>query len=135
MLTLLYGTDWTANRKEILRMIAQDVTQKKGGRILLVPELISHETERRLCAAAGDPCFAHHLHAGACADHGAEALADRLRDRPYDPLGRAERRAAGYPVCKDPAAQGKVGGCKGRVQRMRCGAHHQHRSDACVSLL
>lgn len=54
MLTLLLGTDWTANRDAILQMIAQDVAQEKGGRILMVPELISHDTERRLCAAAGD---------------------------------------------------------------------------------
>lgn len=54
MLTLVLGTDWTANRKAILDMIAQDVADKKGGRILMVPELISHDTERRLCQAAGD---------------------------------------------------------------------------------
>ena len=54
MLTLLLGTDWTANRDTILSMIAQDVSQCKGGRILMVPELISHDTERRLCEAAGD---------------------------------------------------------------------------------
>lgn len=28
--------------------------REEGNRILMVPELISHETERRLCAAAGD---------------------------------------------------------------------------------
>ena len=54
MLHLLLGTDWTACRDEILRRISRDVQEKKGGRILMVPELISHETERRLCAAAGD---------------------------------------------------------------------------------
>ncbi len=54
MLHLLIGTDWTANRREILRRIAADVKNKKDGRILLVPELISHDMERRLCAAAGD---------------------------------------------------------------------------------
>ena len=54
MLTLLIGTDWTANRREILRRISEDVRHKKPGRILMVPELISHDTERRLCAAAGD---------------------------------------------------------------------------------
>ena len=54
MLTLLIGTDWTANRQEILNRISMDVGRKKGGRILMVPELISHDTERRLCAAAGD---------------------------------------------------------------------------------
>ncbi len=54
MLHLLLGRDWTANRDEILRRIAADVKARQGGRILMVPELISHETERRLCAAAGD---------------------------------------------------------------------------------
>ncbi len=54
MLTLLLGTDWIANRAEIMRLICADVAAQKGGRVLIVPELISHETERRLCAAAGD---------------------------------------------------------------------------------
>ncbi len=54
LLTLLIGTDWKANRREILRRISQDVHQRLPGRILMVPELISHDTERRLCAAAGD---------------------------------------------------------------------------------
>ena len=54
MLTLLIGTDWTANRREILSRIREDVRERKPGRILMVPELISHDTERRLCAAAGD---------------------------------------------------------------------------------
>ena len=54
MLTILLGTDWVANRNEILKQIAQDVAEEKGGRILMVPELISHDTERRLCETAGD---------------------------------------------------------------------------------
>ena len=54
MLKLLLGTDWTANRRVILSRLAQDVHTKQGGRILMVPELISHEMERQLCAAAGD---------------------------------------------------------------------------------
>ncbi|MGM9548478.1 MAG: PD-(D/E)XK nuclease family protein [Faecousia sp.] len=54
MLHLLLGRDWTANRDEILKRIAADVAGRKGNRILMVPELISHETERRLCAATGD---------------------------------------------------------------------------------
>lgn len=54
MLHLLLSTDWTACRDEILARISRDVQEEKGGRILMVPELISHETERRLCAAAGD---------------------------------------------------------------------------------
>ena len=54
MLTLLLGTDWIANRNEILRQIAEDVHHQRPGRILLVPELVSHDTERRLADVAGD---------------------------------------------------------------------------------
>ena len=54
MLTLLLGTDWTANRDAVLKMISGDVAAQKTGVVLMVPELISHDTERRLCAAAGD---------------------------------------------------------------------------------
>ena len=56
MLTLVLGIDWTANRKYILNQIAEDVANRDAHRILLVPELISHDTERRLCAIAGDTC-------------------------------------------------------------------------------
>ena len=54
MLTLVYGVDWTANRDHIMNMLASDVSEKKSGRFLLVPELISHNTERRLCEIAGN---------------------------------------------------------------------------------
>lgn len=54
MLELIIGRDWTANSDEILARIDGDVRQRRGGRILLVPELISHDMERRLCDAAGD---------------------------------------------------------------------------------
>ena len=54
MLTLLIGPDWIQNRDEIFARIAQDVKQKKENRILMVPELISHDTERRLAYVAGD---------------------------------------------------------------------------------
>ncbi len=54
MLTLLLGRDWTANRDEVLRRIAEDVKKERTGVILMVPELISHDTERRLCQTAGD---------------------------------------------------------------------------------
>ena len=54
MLHLLLGTDWTANRDAILDRISRDVKEEKPGRILMVPELISHDMERRLCACAGD---------------------------------------------------------------------------------
>ena len=54
MLQLVLGTDWVACRDAIHNMLAEDVSQRKPNRILIVPELISHDTERRLCAAAGD---------------------------------------------------------------------------------
>ena len=54
MLRLMLSTDWIAGREELLKLVAADVAQRRGNRILMVPELISHDTERRLCAAAGD---------------------------------------------------------------------------------
>ena len=54
MLRLLLGNDWITVKNEILSRISEDVAAQRGGRILMVPELISHDTERRLCAAAGD---------------------------------------------------------------------------------
>ena len=56
MLTLVYGTDWIANRDYIMNLLSKDVVSKQPRRILLVPELISHDTERRLCLTAGDTC-------------------------------------------------------------------------------
>ena len=54
MLTILFCTDWMAGRNEILKAIAKDVQAQKEGCILLVPELISHDMERRLCEVSGD---------------------------------------------------------------------------------
>ena len=54
MLTLVIGTDWIANRDHILNLLSKDVSEQRGNRILLVPELISHDMERRLCAIAGN---------------------------------------------------------------------------------
>jgi len=54
MLQLLLCRDWIMGREEILNRISMDVHQKKPGRILIVPELISHDMERRLCMTAGD---------------------------------------------------------------------------------
>ena len=54
MLRLLLGTDWVANRDRVLQLVCGDVQQGRPNRILLVPELISHDMERRLCDAAGD---------------------------------------------------------------------------------
>lgn len=54
MLKLILCRDWVAGRNAILDRISRDVAEEKPGRILMVPELISHDMERRLCAAAGD---------------------------------------------------------------------------------
>ena len=54
MLNLILCDDWVTGRDRILELIADDVRRKKGNRILMVPELISHDMERRLCASAGD---------------------------------------------------------------------------------
>lgn len=54
MLTLLLGVDWITNRDAVLSMIKQNVSNKNEGCILIVPELISHDMERRLCDIAGD---------------------------------------------------------------------------------
>ncbi|MBQ7344535.1 MAG: PD-(D/E)XK nuclease family protein [Oscillospiraceae bacterium] len=54
MLELIIGRDHTENTDEVLRRLAADVAARRGGRIVLVPELISHDMERRLCAVAGD---------------------------------------------------------------------------------
>ena len=79
MLHLLIGKDWTANRDAVLERIARDVRQRQGGRILMVPELISHDMERRLCAAAGDTSSRY-----------AEVLSfTRLARRVFDTMGSA----------------------------------------------
>ena len=54
MLKIIMGTDWVTNRNRILTEIAHDVAAGKANRVLMVPELISHDMERRLCAVAGD---------------------------------------------------------------------------------
>ena len=79
MLHLLLGRDWTANTDEIMRRIARDVKERRGNRILMVPESISHETERCLCKTAGDT-----------ASRFAEVLSfTRLARRVSDTMGNA----------------------------------------------
>ena len=79
MLNLILGRDWTANRDEIMKRIAEDVQCRQENRILIVPELISHDTERRLCAAAGDTASRY-----------AEVLSfTRLARRVFDTMGSA----------------------------------------------
>ena len=85
MLRILLSKDWIACRNEILSRIAKDVAQQKQGTILMVPELISHDMERRLCRAAGDT-----------ASRFAEVLSfPRLASRV------AERRGNGKAQCLD----------------------------------
>lgn len=54
MLTILLGADWKVNRHTVLQMVSYDVSEEKCGTILMVPELVSHQTERELCQYAGD---------------------------------------------------------------------------------
>ncbi len=54
MLEILYGTDWVANRDAIFHRICDDISNRRGNRILMVPELTSHDAEKRLCQLAGD---------------------------------------------------------------------------------
>ena len=51
MLTILYSKDWFTGRNAILNMIAGNVKAQVPGNILLVPDLVSHDMERRLCMA------------------------------------------------------------------------------------
>ena len=79
MLHILMGRDWTANRNAVFSRIAEDVKARKSGRILIVPELISHDTERRLCQWAGDTASRY-----------AEVLSfTRLARRVSDSMGNA----------------------------------------------
>ena len=81
MLRLILGTDWVSNRSIILDMIAQDVKDTRTNRFLLVPESVSHDTERRLCASAGD-----------AASRYVEVLSfSRLSSRVSDFAGHAQR--------------------------------------------
>ncbi len=101
MLELLLCKEWISGRDEILRLISEDVKDERGGRILLVPELISHDMERRLCAWAGD-----------CACRFAEVLSfPRLSKRVQ------EYARIGTPECLDEG---------GRIVAMAAAARHLH---------
>ncbi len=81
MLKLILCEDWVAGRNRILDLISADVRAEKGNRILMVPELISHDIERRLCAYAGDTASRY-----------AEVLSfTRLASRVADCVGAAAR--------------------------------------------
>ena len=101
MLHLLIGTDWTANRHEVLTRLAGDVARRRPNRILMVPELISHETERALCAAAGDTASRY-----ACL---AAASSPRSSTRGRCPA-RAKISAANIPAGPKPTTTGRFSG-------------------------
>ncbi len=101
MLKLILCEDWVVGRDAVLQQIAEDVRQKQGNRILMVPELISHDMERRLCHAAGDTASRY-----------AEVLSfTRLARRVADSVGAAAR------VCLDNG---------GRVVAMAAAARQLH---------
>ena len=101
MLTLLLGKDWVTTRTEILSLVAEDVKNRRSGCVLMVPDLISHEMERRLCAIAGDTSSLY-----------AEVLSfTRLARRVADSVGHA------MPECLDAG---------GRVVAMASAARQLH---------
>ena len=61
MLTLLLCSDWVAGRNAVLSRINDNIQAEKPGNILIVPELISHDTERRLSTKARSPCKLNNL--------------------------------------------------------------------------
>lgn len=75
MLKLILGASWKKNTDTLMHLLADDVFHQRGGRILMVPESVSHDAERRLCACAGDTAsrFAEVL--------SFTRLAGRVRDR------------------------------------------------------
>ncbi len=81
MLKLILCEDWVTGRDRILELIASDIKNEKGNRILMVPELISHDMERRLCSWGGDTASRY-----------AEVLSfTRLASRVADSVGAAAR--------------------------------------------
>lgn len=79
MLHLLIGKDWKENRQKVLQLITEDISKERSGRVLMVPELVSHDTERRLAEKAGDTACRY-----------AEVL-------PFSRLGRRVAERAGCP--------------------------------------
>lgn len=54
MLNLILSPSWRENRQVLLEKLCGEIAGGQNGCILLVPEQISHDTERELCALAGD---------------------------------------------------------------------------------
>ncbi len=54
MLEIVYGRDWKALSRSVRDRIIQDAKMERSGRVLIVPEQYSFESERALCADGGD---------------------------------------------------------------------------------
>lgn len=54
MLKILLSQDWRQATAHLLRQMRHDVEQKLPNRLVIVPELVSHDMEKNLCRAAGD---------------------------------------------------------------------------------
>ena len=54
MLTVITGKAGTGKTAHIINEIKRAVSEKKPGRIMIVPEQYSHEAERELAGACGD---------------------------------------------------------------------------------
>lgn len=54
MLELIYGPDWRALSSYAEAMVVEDARNGLAGRVLVVPEQYSFESERALCEAGGD---------------------------------------------------------------------------------
>ena len=101
MLTLLLCTDWVTGRSAVLSRIKNNVDAEITGNILIVPELISHDTERRLCQVAGDTSSRY-----------AEVLS----------FSRLVRRVCEYAQVSEPECLD----AGGRVVTMAAAARHLH---------
>lgn len=101
MLKLILGTDWKSNSHEIMHRISACVANHQPNQILIVPELISFETERKLCQYAGNR-----------ASRFAQVLSfSRLASRVAESVGH------GAPACLDNG---------GRLVAMACAAKQLH---------
>lgn len=54
MLHLLMGSDRIGLSDQLLELLCKENSRVENGRVLIVPEQFSHETERRLCRVGGD---------------------------------------------------------------------------------
>ena len=54
MLEIVYSPDWKALSRSVRRRIIEEAAEERSGRVLIVPEQYSFETERALCMEGGD---------------------------------------------------------------------------------